>query len=101
MNKIIIIVLTMAALNYIVRCLPIVACRGVKPGKFLRSFLEYVPYAALGALLFPEILFSTGRIVTALAGGAVASAFILKKKNMLIAVFGAIFVVYILNMIRF
>lgn len=99
MNKILIILLITAVLNYTIRCIPILAFKGVQPGRHLKSFLEFVPYAALGALLFPEVLFSTGHIITAAIGGIFASILILKKQNMLTAVFGTIVVVYVLNMV--
>ena len=40
--------------------------------RFVRSFLAYIPYAVLGAMTFPDVLYSTGDIRTAACGAAVA-----------------------------
>lgn len=98
MNKAIYMIFFTGLVTYLIRAVPIVLYRGKEPSKFLKSFLEYIPYAALGGLLFPEVLFSTGHIATAVMGCLFASALILKKQNMLIVVSGTIILVYILNM---
>lgn len=102
MSRVLSMILLTALVTYLARALPLILYKGKEPGKFLKSFLEYIPYAALGGLLFPEILYSTGNsiehIAVALAGGTFASFLILKKKNMIMAVLGSIAVVYILNL---
>ena len=40
--------------------------------RFIRSFLAYVPYAVLAAMTFPEILYSTSNVISAVAGLLVA-----------------------------
>ncbi len=40
--------------------------------RFLRSFLYYMPFAVLGAMTFPAILYATATPWSALAGFAVA-----------------------------
>lgn len=97
MNKAISMIFFTGLVTYLARVIPVVLYKGKEPTKFLKSFLEYIPYAALGALLFPEVLFSTGHIATALIGCVFASALILKKQNMLIVVSGTIILIYILN----
>jgi branched-subunit amino acid transport protein len=71
--------------------------KGKNPGEFLKSFLEYIPYAALGGLLFPEILYSTGSILVSVIGAIFAGILIIKKQNMIVTVLGTIFLVYLLN----
>lgn len=99
MNKAISMIFFTGLVTYLTRAIPVVLYKGKEPTKFLKSFLEYIPYAALGALLFPEVLFSTGHIATALIGCLFASALILKKQNMLIVVSGTIILIYIFNML--
>lgn len=98
LNKAISMIFLTGLVTYLTRAIPVLLYKGKEPTKFLKSFLEYIPYAALGGLLFPEVLFSTGHTVTALTGCLFASALILKKQNMLIVVSGTIILVYILNM---
>ncbi|MBR1723631.1 MAG: AzlD domain-containing protein, partial [Ruminococcus sp.] len=40
--------------------------------RFLKSFLYYIPYAVLAAMTIPAIFYSTGSVVTAAVGTAVA-----------------------------
>ena len=58
-------VLLMAVVTYIPRMLPMVLVKSKIKSNFIKSFLYYVPYAVLGAMIFPEILYSTGSIASA------------------------------------
>ncbi|MCY6484344.1 AzlD domain-containing protein [Clostridium aestuarii] len=98
MNRIIIMIFFIAMTTYLTRAIPLVLYKGKEPTKFVKSFLEYIPYAALSGLLFPEVLFSTGSVVTSLIGCLFAGILILKKQNMLIVVMGTIILVYMMNM---
>lgn len=98
MNRFLIMLIVTGLVTYLTRAIPMIFYRGKEPGKFIKSFLEYIPYAALGGLLFPEVLYSTGNLVTALAGGVFASVLILKKQNMIVSVLGTIVLVYFLNL---
>lgn len=52
----------MAGVTYLIRALPLVIFKGKITNRFVQSFLYYVPYAVLGAMTFPSILFSTGNL---------------------------------------
>lgn len=62
----------MAAVTYLIRMLPFVAFRKPIKNRFIKSFLYYVPYAVLGAMTFPAILYSTSHLVSAAVGLAVS-----------------------------
>ena len=62
----------MAAVTYLIRMLPFVVFRKPITNRFVRSFLYYVPYAVLGAMTFPAILYSTSNLVSAAVGLAVS-----------------------------
>ncbi len=62
----------MAGVTYLIRVLPFAFFRQKIKSKFIRSFLYYVPYAVLSAMTIPAIFYSTGNVVTAIAGTAVA-----------------------------
>ena len=62
----------MAAVTYLIRMLPFVVFRKPIKSRFVRSFLYYVPYAVLGAMTFPAILYSTSNIASAAIGLAVS-----------------------------
>lgn len=62
----------MAVVTYLIRVLPFAFFRKKIESKFIKSFLFYVPYAVLSAMTIPAIFYSTGNIITAVAGTAVA-----------------------------
>jgi branched-subunit amino acid transport protein len=97
-TKFLIIILGSMVINYLLRALPILSHNGKQPGKFVKSFLEYTPYAALGALLFPDVLYSAGSIGISVSGILFAGILIILKQNMVIVVSGTIFLVYGLTM---
>ncbi len=75
-------VLTMAGTTYLIRALPLVLFRSRLQGRFLRSFLFYVPYAVLAAMTFPAILSSTQSPLSAAAGLAVACVLAFREKSL-------------------
>ena len=75
--------LAMASVTYLIRMLPLVAFRRRIRSRFFRSFLYYVPYAVLGAMTLPDVLYSTGHIATACAGLAVALLLSWREKSLL------------------
>lgn len=75
--KIIPLIAVMAIVTFIIRALPITIFQKEIKSQWLKSFLYYIPYAVLGAMTFPAILFSTGSVPSAVLGliGAVLAAF--------------------------
>lgn len=81
----------MALTTYAVRALPFTAFAGKIKSRFFKSFLYYVPYAVLTAMTLPAILYSTGNIVSAAAGLAIAVVLsIMEKDLMTVALFSCI-----------
>ncbi|MCH5349821.1 MAG: AzlD domain-containing protein [Oscillospiraceae bacterium] len=73
----------MAGVTYLVRMLPIVIFRKKIKSRFVTDFLYYVPYAVLGAMTIPAVLFSTGSIISAAAGLIAAVLLAFKDKGLL------------------
>lgn len=67
-------ILVMAIVTYIPRVLPLTVFQGKIRSRFLRNFLQYVPYAALGAMTFPGIFYATDNMLCAMLGTGVAVA---------------------------
>ncbi len=65
-------VAVMALVTYLVRMIPLAAFRKKITSKFLMNFLYYVPYAVLTAMTIPAVFYSSDRIISAVAGFAVA-----------------------------
>ena len=59
-NSILLAILTMAAVTYLIRVLPLVLIRREIKNKTVRSFLYYVPYVTLAVMTFPAIVDATG-----------------------------------------
>jgi len=99
MTNLYILVILMALVTYIPRLLPMVFLKDMKLPPLLKVFLQFIPYSALGALIFPGILTSTGDIYSALAGGIMAVILSLAKANVMIVVVGGILGAYIVMML--
>ena len=65
LKRVLICVALMALVTYIPRVLPVTVFRKQIRSRFIRSFLDYTPYAVLGALTFPDVFFSTGHLFSA------------------------------------
>lgn len=85
----------MAGVTYLIRVLPFTLFRREIKSRFLKSFLYYIPYAVLAAMTIPAIFYSTGSVVTAAVGTAVALVmawFDLPLIAVALAAAGAVFV---------
>lgn len=87
-------VLFMAIVTYLPRVLPLAVFRREIKSKYIKSFLHYVPYAVLGALTFPDIIYSTGSPATAACGTAAALILAYFGKGLVTVALGAILTVY-------
>ena len=75
--------LAMALTTYLVRMIPFTAFRRRIKSRFARSFFYYVPYAVLAAMTFPSIFYSTGSVLAAAVGLAVAVALAALKRSLI------------------
>lgn len=86
----------MAIVTYIPRVVPLLAMKGRRiESRFLRSFLYYVPYAVLGSMTFPAIIYSTGNMATGAIGTAVAIFLAYCNKGLTKVAVYAVLAVYI------
>ena len=72
-----------AGVTYLIRMLPLTVFRREIKSRFIRSVLTYIPYAVLGAMTFPDVLYCTGDIRTAVCGVAVAVALAWQGRSLL------------------
>ena len=49
--------------------------------RFFRSFLYYVPYAVLAAMIMPAVFYATGNWIASTIGFAIAMIFAYNEKN--------------------
>jgi branched-subunit amino acid transport protein len=94
-RRILLAVFLMAIVTYIPRVLPMAFVKKRIKSKFLRSFLFYVPFAVLGAMTFPSILYSTGNLYSALTGMIVALVLAFLGKGLLTVAISSVLAVYL------
>lgn len=97
----IILVLAMAAVTYLPRMAPVTFLQHAVIPPVMRRFFRFIPYAALGALIFPGILTSAGpdHIPAALAGTVAAVVLALTTGNVMLVVAGGIGGVFAANLL--
>ena len=94
------IIAGMTAVTYLPRLLPFYIFSKINLSKRMMLFLKCIPYSALGALIFPDVLSSVPSVYIAVFGAAVAALLTYKFENMIITVAGAVFTVYALSLIH-
>ena len=70
--KVALYIFVMALVTYLIRMIPFTLFRKKIQSRFFRSFLYYIPFTVLVAMTIPEIFYSTGEMLTAAVGTAVA-----------------------------
>lgn len=95
---VILCIFLMALVTYIPRVLPLTIFRKPIRSRYIRSFLDYTPYAVLGAMTFPDVFTSTGSLVSALAGTAVALILSYYRKGLVTVACSAILAVYLVEL---
>ena len=73
----------MAVVTYLIRMLPMTLFRRPVRSRFMQGFLTYIPYAVLGAMTFPDVMYSTGDMRTAAVGVVVAVVLAWRGKSLL------------------
>lgn len=84
MYKMVFLVLTMAAVTYLIRMIPMVLFRKKIKSQYLNSLLYYIPYTVLSAMTFPYIFYSTGNFYMALAGTIAAVIASICKRSLIV-----------------
>ncbi len=98
-SLIILTIISMAVVTYIPRMLPFVMFRGKELPPFLQGVLQNVPFATLGALIFPAVLLiNEGNILFGLVGAAAAFIIAFFGANVIIVVIGSIVVLSIYSL---
>ncbi len=89
-SEILWMIVGMGLVTYIPRMLPFVLFKGKELPAFLQGILKNVPYATLGALIFPGILFIQDDLWYGVLGAAAAFIAAFLGANVIIVVIGSI-----------
>jgi branched-subunit amino acid transport protein len=84
----------MALVTYLIRMLPIALIRRKIGNELFRSFLYYIPYAVLAAMILPDILFATRSVWSGAAALTAGILLALKGQKLLTVAVVACAVVY-------
>ena len=76
--------IVMAGVTYLIRMIPLALIRKKIKNRFILSFLYYVPYAVLSAMVFPAVFFASGNIITATVGVLAAVIVALFSKSLVL-----------------
>ncbi|MBQ2754216.1 MAG: AzlD domain-containing protein [Clostridia bacterium] len=98
-NYLIIAIITISLATYMPRFLPIALIKSKIKNNFIKSMLIYMPYGVLSAMIFPAIIYSTGKIATGIAGSVVAIFLSYKKKGLLTVAITSILTVLLFEVI--
>ncbi len=96
-NKVFLLyLLILVVTTYLIRAIPFSLFTKKIKNKYVKSFLYYIPYTILAAMIFPSALYVTGSIYSAIVGLVVALIVSIKKSNLTLvavaAVIGALIV---------
>jgi branched-subunit amino acid transport protein len=98
-ETILIMIIGMAAVTYVPRLVPLVTFQGKELPPFLQGVLKNVPFAVLGALIFPKILLiQDGDIWFGAVGAAAAFLLAYLGANVIVVVLGAIAVLSVYSL---
>ncbi|RWR14568.1 AzlD domain-containing protein [Siminovitchia fortis] len=98
-SLIIFTIIGMAVVTYIPRMIPFVMFRGRELPPFIQGVLQNVPFATLGALIFPAVLLiNEGNLLYGVVGAAAAFIIAFLGANVIIVVIGAIAVLSIYSL---
>ncbi|WP_108670122.1 AzlD domain-containing protein [Peribacillus acanthi] len=89
-KMILLLIILMGVVTYIPRMLPFVLFKGKELPPFVQGVLKNIPYATLGALIFPGILLFSDDIVMGVLGAIAAFAFAFLGMNVIVVVLGSI-----------
>lgn len=92
-------ILVMAGVTYLIRMTPFVLFRKKIKNRFVRSLLYYLPYAVLSAMVIPDVFTSTGSVVTAGVGLAVACVLAFLDRSLIVVALGASAAAYVTGII--
>ena len=92
-------ILVMALVTYLIRMIPFNLFQKKIKNSFLLSFLYYVPYSCLAAMIIPGIFYSTSYKASAAAGLVTAIVQALRGKSLIIVAASACLGVFLVERI--
>lgn len=85
----------MALVTYLPRVIPLAIFKNQIKNRFMQSFLLYMPYGVLAAMVFPDVFVSTASVISAICGAAVALVMSYKKLGLMPVALASTFTVLV------
>jgi branched-subunit amino acid transport protein len=92
-------ILLMAIITYLIRSLPMILLREKIKSPLIQSFLHYIPYCILTAMIVPSIFTSTHLPLAAIGGTITALILAWFEKSLITVSMSAVAVAYILEVL--
>jgi branched-subunit amino acid transport protein len=100
--KVLVVIIGMAIVTFLPRLLPALILDRIKFPSWFEKWLKSIPYAVLGALIFPDVLLvEKDQPLLGLAGGIAAFLLALLDIHITLVMAGAIIVVILLQFFIF
>ena len=94
-GKILCAALIMALVSYLPRVIPLALFKNKIKNRFVQSFLMYMPYGVLAAMVFPDVFVSTASFVSAIPACVCALIMSYKKLGLMSVALSAVVVVFV------
>jgi len=97
-NNFWIYLVTMFAVTYAIRVVPLLLIRSKIKNQFIKSFLSYIPYTVLGAMTFPSVFYAVENPIAGACGAVVAIVLSLFGKGLCTVAAAASICVYVVGL---
>ncbi len=88
----------MAGVTYLIRVLPLVLCHRRVENRFVLSFLHYIPYAVLSAMMFPSLFSATNSTWSAIAALVTGGLLAFLGRSMFVVAVSSCVAVYVVEL---
>ena len=88
-------ILVTALVTYTLRALPLLVLRRDIKSPWINSFLYYVPWAVLAAMIIPAAFLSTGSLISAVLGIGVALVLSWRGQSLFVVAVAAVLTVWV------
>ena len=89
----------MALVTYLIRAIPMIVFRNKIKNQWIQSFLYYVPYVVLSSMTFPAVFYSTGSVISAVAGCIAGILLAYANKGLLTVAVGAALTAFVIQIV--
>ena len=89
-----------ALVTYTLRAVPLLLLRREIESRWINSFLYFVPWAVVSAMVIPDIFTSTSSVVSATIGLIVALFLAGRGRSLLVVVLAAAVAVYLTELVQ-